>query len=325
MTRPVTADLQRWSQEVASDPGSLAFLPLARAYRRQGQRDAALNLCLRGLEAHPMNVEGHGLLALLYLEAGDRERAADEWSMVLRLDPGNFDALRGLGFCYLETGELERSRQHLEAAALTRPADPAVREALQLLRQRQEARKVKAAPDPFGGTTTAGHGADGHPSGAAAAEVAPAPRPSPPVDAAAVEAAEAAHAAHAAHAAVLAEDPTRLFDAVMRGPVLGALLLDAQGLILAGTLREPADASAEGLGAGLGDAVEEAARTAEHLSLGAWEGILLHTEVALLHLAPAPGDTVVVLAARRDAPVGWVMRGAARARELASRFLESYA
>jgi len=325
MTRPVTADLQRWSQEVASDPGSLSFLPLARAYRRQGQRDAALNLCLRGLEAHPMNLEGHGLLALLYLEAGDRERAADEWSMVLRLDPGNFDALRGLGFCYLETGELERSRQHLEAAALTRPADPAVREALQLLRQRQEARRVMAAPDRFGGTAGAGLGAAA-PAGAAAAEVAPVPRPSPLAqEAEAAPAGTAGTAGTAGGDAVLADDPTRLFDAVMRGPVLGALLLDAQGLILAGALREPAGASAEGLGAGLGDAVEEAARTAEHLSLGAWEGILLHTEAAMLHLAPAPGDTVVVLAARRDAPVGWVMRGAARARELASRFLESYA
>lgn len=302
MTRPARADLQRWSEDVASDPGSLAFLPLARAYRRQGQRDAALRLCQRGLEAHPMNVEGHGLLALLYLEGGDRERAADEWSMVLRLDPGNFDALRGLGFCYLETDELERSRQHLEAAALSRPADPAVREALHLLRQRQEARRVKAAPDPFGAAPT---------------DVTP---PTPP---AATPAERLSRPVTGGDAPDLPDDPAQLFDGLLRGPVLGALLLDAQGLILAGTLREPPGASAEGLGAGLGDAVEEAARTAEHLDLGTWEGILLHTNAALLHLAPAPERSVVVLAVRRDAPVGWLLRGAARARQLAARFMES--
>ena len=43
--------MQRWSEEVARDPRSLAFLPLARAYRKQGLRDASLQLCLRGLEA----------------------------------------------------------------------------------------------------------------------------------------------------------------------------------------------------------------------------------------------------------------------------------
>ncbi|HUP90104.1 MAG TPA: tetratricopeptide repeat protein, partial [Longimicrobiales bacterium] len=80
MKSPAPADLQRWSEEVARDAASLSFLPLARAYRRQGRRDAALRLCLRGLEHHPDNVEGHGLLAVLYFESGQRVKAYDEWS-----------------------------------------------------------------------------------------------------------------------------------------------------------------------------------------------------------------------------------------------------
>ena len=92
MKTPAPADLQRWSDEVARDPRSLAFLPLARAYRRQGLHDAALQLCLRGLEAYPEHVEAHGVLALLHLEAGDHQKAADEWSIVLRYDPDNFEA-----------------------------------------------------------------------------------------------------------------------------------------------------------------------------------------------------------------------------------------
>ncbi|MBI3081484.1 MAG: tetratricopeptide repeat protein, partial [Gemmatimonadetes bacterium] len=114
-------DLQRLSQEVARDPASLAFLPLARAYRRQGQREAALRLCLRGLERHPTHVEAHTLLALLYLEAGDRERAFDEWATALRFDPENFDAHRGMGFLCLERGEYNAACWHLERAAEQRP------------------------------------------------------------------------------------------------------------------------------------------------------------------------------------------------------------
>ncbi|MGH7552028.1 MAG: tetratricopeptide repeat protein, partial [Longimicrobiales bacterium] len=77
MTTPAPADLQRLSEELARNPASLAFLPLARAYRRQGRLDLAMRLCTRGLEQHPMHVEAHALLALLYLETGDRAKAAD--------------------------------------------------------------------------------------------------------------------------------------------------------------------------------------------------------------------------------------------------------
>ena len=161
MKSPAPAEMQRWSEDVARDPGSLAFLPLAKAYRRMGKREASLRLCLRGLERHPTHVEAHGLLALLYLDAGDRGRAADEWGMVLRLEPENFDALRGMGFHYLEQGDLVTARRHLQHASEQRPNDPAVREALGMLQaaadtppapvQRDAPADPWASPDPWAG------------------------------------------------------------------------------------------------------------------------------------------------------------------------------
>lgn len=136
------AELQEWSREVARDPAAPAFLDLARAYRRDGRLEAAIQLCVRALARNPAHIEGHSLLAQLYLESGDRERAGDEWSIVLHLEPDHFESLRGLGFLWLERGDYDSARRHLERASELRPGDAAVREALGLL----ESQSGKAAP-----------------------------------------------------------------------------------------------------------------------------------------------------------------------------------
>lgn len=297
MKTPAPADLRRWSEEVARDPGSLSFLPLADFYRRQGQRDAALRLCLRGLERHPDHVAAHGLLARLYLEAGDRERAYDEWGIVLRLDEENFEAHRGLGFYHLERGDLSEARTHLDQATSTRPEDPLAREALALVRQRERTAAAEAAPPAAAPPTAAPQ---------QAAPVAPAP-PAP-----------------SAEAAPLPRDPARLFG-LLEGetPFRGALLLSDQGLVLAGTFPDGGAGRSEALGAVLGGAIEEAERTADLLRLGGWEGIMLHAREAVIHIAPVGREHVVLLAADREAPTGWVLRSAQRAGELAHRFLEA--
>jgi predicted regulator of Ras-like GTPase activity (Roadblock/LC7/MglB family) len=321
MKSPAPADLQRWSDEVARDPRSLAFLPLARAYRRQGLRDAAKQLCLRGLEAYPSHVEAHGLLALIYLEGGDSQKAADEWSMVLRIDPDNFDALRGMGFVSLEQDHLSRARQMLERAALMRPADTAVQEALRVLGTRQElaeeglSRKHASGSDnPWGNTGER----DAHVAAPSATPTFIAAEP--PAFAAPVE------IPAAVVSAALPSDPNAIFDELLSsGPLLGALLVDSQGLVLAGRLIDGVEADSALLGAVLGGATGEAARTVTHLELGAWRGILIEAQTAILHIAPAAGDAVVVIAARRNAPAGWILRAAMAAAETAGRFLEEYA
>jgi tetratricopeptide (TPR) repeat protein len=325
MKTPAAADIQRWSDEVARDPRSLAFLPLARAYRRQGLRELAMQLCLRGLEAYPSHAEAHGLLALLYLEAGDHERAADEWSMVLRIDPDNFDALRGMGFCYLEQDRLSRARQTLERAALIRPHDATVQEALRVLGTRQElaeqgiaaAPEVRAGDDPWAARTA---------PAPAAIPVPAQPPPAPPASPAPPAPGHARDAAPAAPLALTAlPDPGALFDELLGGPLLGALLVDAQGLVLAGRMTEEAGADGVLLGALLGGAIDEAVRTSAHLQLGGWRGILLEAERAVLHLSTVAGGAVVVLAAKRGTPAGWILRAAAQAGEHAARYAEAAA
>lgn len=286
------AELQRWSRDVAEDPGSPSFVPLARAYRRQGRRDAALRVLLRGLERNPEHVDAHALLALLHVDAGEHKLAGDEWEIVLRLDPGNFDASRGLGFLALERGDLKGARRHLQAAARARPDETAVREALEILSRRETA-VAGRAPGPGGARPVE--------SGGPAPEEVARPPAARDRD---------------------GREPSQIFEALGRdAPFLGALLLDRKGLLLAGALADSAGAGAEALGGLLSPAVEEARRTASMLDMGAWEGMMVECDRALLHLAPV-GDSVLLLAARSDAPAGWVVRTAARARELALRFLE---
>ena len=364
MKKPLPADLQRWSEELASDPKSLVFLPLARAYRRQNRPDAALRLCLRGLEHHPDNADAHGLLALLYIDRGDHVRAADEWSFVLRLDPSNFDALRGLGFCHLEEGDLTQARNRLERASLIRPDDEAVREALRFVADRIDenedaaAASYRAETDGTGSSESDASAADASTNTTGTSEsfaavdepwmqtpdpelyaepitdtdvvraapepaVLPEPDPWAPVETQ-THAQQWSATSPAPAPSPVTPDPARLFDAIVTGPVLGALLLDTRGMVLAGALDDVSGA-AEALAAVLGNVTGEAARTAGMLGLGAWEGLLLDAGDAALHLAPAGPDAVILLVARSDAPAGWMMRSAAHAATLAQQFLEAYA
>jgi predicted regulator of Ras-like GTPase activity (Roadblock/LC7/MglB family) len=268
-----------------------------------------------------------------------------------------------MGFCYLEQDRLSRARQMLERAALMRPTDPAVREALELLgdrheRQRsgdpalgddpwtdyseshapattvarsqaaQEEESVEEVEDQEGDRddTRPGGSVDGRSAGERSADAPGTAGLEATADAATGEQPGRAPSSPAdVHAAPLPRDPAALFNELLDGgPLLGVLLVDAHGLVHAGRLTEAVVGDAVVLGAVLGGAIGEAARTAAHLSLGEWRGIQLEAEHALLHLAPAGGDAVVLLAARRSAPAGWVLRSAAQAVEVAGRYLEVY-
>lgn len=282
---PEVADLRRWSEDVARDPGSPSFLPLADAYRRQGKRDAAMRVCLRGLERHPEHVRAHGLLARLHLENGHVEKACDEWGIMLRLDAENFDAHRGLGFVSLERGDLRNAHGHLRRAAAGRLGDRMVQEALAAVMRRAAARRKAGREEPPAGSRSAPRASEEGDRG---------PR-----------------------------DPARLFASMERDrPFRGAIVVDARGLVIAGALRSEAEGMEKLLAATLGESLEEAVRTAELLDLGEWRGLVLETSRTQLHVTPLAGDHRAVLAATGDAPPGWVVRAAGVVTEIASEFLE---
>ncbi len=277
--------VKQWTDELAADPASTAFLPLARAYRESAKREAALRLVLRGLERHPHHVDAHHLLGLLYRDAGDNVKAADEWGIALALAPEHPGARREMGLAAFARGDWASAVKHLEQAQANDVMDQEVRAALESAWQRSRV-AARAAP----------------PSSA------PAPAPEAP----------------------LPEqwDGGRVFDALAaelgslsqeRG-IVGAVMLDAQGFVVAGRMGADRDRAGE-ISAVLSGASSEAERAVRHLKMGAWKGILVETPRAVVRLAPTGDGGMVAVAGRRDVPMGWVLRVAARARESAERFL----
>jgi predicted regulator of Ras-like GTPase activity (Roadblock/LC7/MglB family) len=143
-------DVRRMSDELAQDPGSRVFVLLGETLRRQGQREMALKVTLRGLERHPHLADAHDLLARIYADAGDIERAFDEWDMVLRLSPGHLGALKGMGFICFHRERFGDAERYLAAAAASDPDDEEVASALDHVRAAHvEAERVrnKMVPD----------------------------------------------------------------------------------------------------------------------------------------------------------------------------------
>lgn len=109
-------EIRLWSDELARDPSSLVFIPLAEALRRQGQFDVAWKIVVRGIERHPQNAEARDLLARIHADRGDLEGAYEEWNMLLALVPGHLAALKGMAFVRFQQGNFADAERLLTEA-----------------------------------------------------------------------------------------------------------------------------------------------------------------------------------------------------------------
>ena len=268
-------EIRRLSDDLARDPSSLVFMPLADALRRAGQLDVALRVALRGLDRHPYVADAHDVLARIHADRGDLERAADEWEMALRLDPAHAQARRGLGFIDFRRGDFESAEQRLSQADGGEP-DPSVAAALAHVRNALSARMDPETPP-----------------------VREYPKPNP-------------------------SQAGQVFSSVLDDPDQAALLVDADGLVLAGSYTDPnrQDVS-EIVAAELAGVSDEAERAMRHLGLGAWASMLVEADTTIVAMTPAPLGSLLVVSASRQTPVGLVRllldRALTRARDWLAR------
>ncbi len=110
----------------------------------------------------------------------------------------------------------------------------------------------------------------------------------------------------------------------LEGAEQGMLLVDLQGRVLAGGLRRP-DGSDVGdeVAAYLAGVSQEAGRTSRLLELGEWRWIMAEGEEGHLHLSAPTAQALLLLARDRGIPSGRLAMLAARAAEVARRWLEA--
>lgn len=110
----------------------------------------------------------------------------------------------------------------------------------------------------------------------------------------------------------------------LEGAEQGMLLVDLQGRVLAGGLKTPAEADvADEVAAYLAGVSQEAERTSRLLELGEWRWIMAEGEQGHLHLSAPAASALLLLARDRGVPSGRLAILAARAAEVAKRWLEA--
>jgi len=119
-----------------------------------------------------------------------------------------------------------------------------------------------------------------------------------------------------------ADEARRLFAPLLGDGDRTALLLDHDGLVLAGTYLDGDGRDvAEEIGAHLSGLAEEATRALEQLGLGRWQSMLVEAQHATVGLAPGLEDSVVMVAAARDTQVGLVRRMLSQACQRAATWM----
>lgn len=116
-------------------------------------------------------------------------------------------------------------------------------------------------------------------------------------------------------------DARTLFHDVLGDTTQTAILLDADGYVVAGQYLAPdgRDLGAD-IGAQLSGVSEEANRAMRHLGLGRWLQIVFEAETSSVAMAPS-GAGVLLVAAPRTVPLGYVRRLLERSVERVRRWL----
>src|SRR5687768_1588207 len=197
--------------------------------------------------------------------------------MALRLNPAHGQARLGLGFVDFRRGDLESAERRL--SAVTSDDDPAVAAALAHVRTALSGRVPVQPPSVASATTetTPDNGASTKPTPTAMVVEFPTPDP-----------AKARH----------------VFAPALEGSDQAALLVDADGLVLAGSYVNPDGHDvAEIVAAELAGVSGEAERAMRHLGLGAWTSMLVEADRSVVAMTPAPLGSLLVVSASRETPL----------------------
>jgi len=102
---------------VDRDPASIAFAQLAEEYRRSGEFEEAVRICLAGLQQHPDYLSARVTLGRALMELQQYDDAKAEFEQVLRSAPDNLIAIRSMA-------DIHQRREERADTPADAPPDP---------------------------------------------------------------------------------------------------------------------------------------------------------------------------------------------------------
>lgn len=133
MTEALESQINKYTEQLVTDPKSRVFVPLSDLYRKMGQYDEAIAVAQEGLKHHPHYVAGKMALARAHFENGDTDQAREILESVHRTSPDNILANRILSEVYLQAGEKQLALPLLKQLVALDPNDSKSKELLSSL------------------------------------------------------------------------------------------------------------------------------------------------------------------------------------------------
>ena len=118
-----TSEINELKKKLEENSDSLAFAPLADAYRKQGNLEEALRVCKKGLEKHPAYTSARVVLGRIYQDKTNIDDAAAEFKKVLELDPENLMAHSLLGSIFMGKKDFQAAIEEYQKILTLNPDD----------------------------------------------------------------------------------------------------------------------------------------------------------------------------------------------------------
>jgi tetratricopeptide (TPR) repeat protein len=121
--KPLSPEIAKLTEKLASDPKSRLFVPLAEEYIKSGMLDEAQSVLEDGLKIHPNFMSAKTTLGKVYFEKGQHQDAKILFEELIASNPENFFAHRRLARIYHEEGRTEAARKSCNAVLAANPKD----------------------------------------------------------------------------------------------------------------------------------------------------------------------------------------------------------
>jgi len=125
------AEIKELSKKLAQNPDSMVFVQLADVYRRAGDLEKSVEVCLQGLERHPTYTTARAILGRDYLDLGKLDEAATQFRQIEIADTENVLAHRMLGQIALAKGQFAEAIARQQRVLALDPDDTTAQDLLQ--------------------------------------------------------------------------------------------------------------------------------------------------------------------------------------------------